>query len=720
MGIPAGKTFVVDCPDVDDEAKKYRSDLTQCLSSVNDLEGNLTSAEMAVATAAAAASEAAVELEAASALPTRDYGTIIGVDSCGGTCAPVSGGTVGIMTVGDLIPGVPQLYECHFGAPDGTLVTLDGDVTAYTNGDHPQTGVTKYRIACPAPTFTLKETNTYGGDSGEWTMNVSASLPGQALEFLSDPEHYTITYATAPPAIGSITGHLEHMTEAKKDTKMHISIPITDEDSELSDVKVTATSSDSKLAKIIGVSGSGDERVLTIEFPEVEGEVTIAVTATDEHGRSSSTSWLLTIISKEFAPCKGRDNGQVTAKLDDGTSISVYCKDGFTQRTSSDSLSGNPQSHNANHGHFLILPCIMEGNNGRGNYHEGPEQGQCDRQYKDANVHPLWASGGKYKIDIVGPSSRTSEQGFQKWVAPFDADYEFTLWGARGGDDRQHSNAVPGKGGMVKALVKDVPKGTVFYFRIGQQGEDGNGSRRHSQCPSGDPSLNSGVYPRGGGRPWNYDGMTWNTGHCGGRWSACGGFNGGGPILSCGGNGGASGGGGTDVRLCGLGPENACKTIPDLDKRILVAGGGGGSSTEANRHYEPRHGGDGGDTTGQNNWERYAQHGQQSWAEGGHADRGGRSRGGSNGNRRDEARSHGATDGYRGQGGSGGTNDAAGGGGGYWGGAGPAYNAGGGGGSSCTECKPAVDSIKGLSIQKMASQRGANGKDFGYITIRIR
>ena len=60
----------------------------------------------------------------------------------------------------------------------------------------------------------------------------------------------------------------------------------------------------------------------------------------------------------------------------------------------------------------------------------------------------------------------------QRFEAPIDGDYQWSLFGAEGGSDIQETRSTPGKGGRVKVTQKGVKKGTMFTICIGEQGED--------------------------------------------------------------------------------------------------------------------------------------------------------------------------------------------------------------------------------------------------------
>jgi len=270
--------------------------------------------------------------------------------------------------------------------------------------------------------------------------------------------------------------------------------------------------------------------------------------------------------------------------------------------------------------------------------------------------------------------------GFQVFTAPIAGSYTWYLYGAQGGDDvtccRHYRNdykrgAKGGYGGRVISTLNNVKAGTKFYIRVGQRGNDCFETKSGMRDPTGALPLKNCQYNPSGYAAWD-NGKAWtdpNAWHQG--FGACGGFNGGGPAICNHNPGGASGGGGTDIRMCKMG--EGCLTPPDLKKRFLVSGGGGGGACEGNDGHGcgsySRHGGHGGGLTGEQGYDN----GHVGY--GGSQTRGGRHQG-------ENSKDHGSSWGTLGMGGTGGENDAGGGGGGYFGGGGARYNSGGGGGSS--------------------------------------
>eukprot|EP00039_Didymoeca_costata_P018755 m.334814 g.334814 ORF g.334814 m.334814 type:complete len:627 (+) comp17446_c0_seq1:133-2013(+) len=274
------------------------------------------------------------------------------------------------------------------------------------------------------------------------------------------------------------------------------------------------------------------------------------------------------------------------------------------------------------------------------------------------------------------------KNGYQIFTAPVDGTYTWELWGAQGGIDvnccQDWSNNPPsrwgkgGYGGYVKAS-HTVKAGTVFYIRVGQRGED---------CwpnPDASDPITKGKYMCTPGTFTLSKNPTFD------KWgyNACGGFNGGGPALCLHNPGGASGGGGTDIRMCGQGV--GCETYPDLSKRFLVAGGGGGAACEGNDGHGcggyAYYGGHGGGLSGEHGYDNgYRGYGGTQNAGGQHEC--------------NTCTDHGSSWGALGQGGTGGRNDAGGGGGGYYGGGGAHHNSGGGGGSSFIKGTTASGTMK--------------------------
>lgn len=140
---------------------------------------------------------------------------------------------------------------------------------------------------------------------------------------------------------------------------------------------------------------------------------------------------------------------------------------------------------------------------------------------------------------------------YYRWIAPFDANFGFSLWGAQGGDAKYGSTiyTAGGKGGYVTKYIA-LTEGQVVYIYPGGQGASSN-----------DANINAvvaGGYNGGGN---GYDGSTTAIR-------------------------GAGGGGATDIRVGG----NA------LSDRVLVAGGGAGGSSYTS--YGTKTPGVGGGTAG--------------------------------------------------------------------------------------------------------------------------
>lgn len=311
---------------------------------------------------------------------------------------------------------------------------------------------------------------------------------------------------------------------------------------------------------------------------------------------------------------------------EDGEAMEVYCKDGVT--------------YASNKRPFKFTSCPSSRD-----VHIGPLASHCNTQYQKNS--PEFVMARQFITDVT--------EGCQKFVAPYDGDYIWTLYGAEGGHENQETRSNPGKGGRTQAMQKGVKKGTAFFICVGQKGEDSCCGTTTGSCSACRGNCDG-----------QYTGST-------STFTACGGFNGGGPTWSTHNPGGASGGGGTDIRWMGNGKDTT--TLPGLSSRILVAGGGGGDSAENNQastsnNYHRRDGGHGGGLIGgRGNGEPQHNH-WYGWG-------GGQTQGGSSPNL-----ANGATSGTLWRGGSGGKNDAGGGGGGYYGGGGGGENGGGGGGSS--------------------------------------
>lgn len=341
--------------------------------------------------------------------------------------------------------------------------------------------------------------------------------------------------------------------------------------------------------------------------------------------------------------------------------------------------------------HFTFESCGKTGST-------GPSDAECVAWYaRTTNMAGT--------VRVQGSHPGRGDGGFQTWTAPMSGDYEFTAFGAEGGHDQQASDeGMGGQGGIVKAIVKDVQRGTKFYFRIGQKGYDCVIGSATGSTSTGQDRCASGTWIPGSG---------YNN-----QYNACGGFNGGGPAICYSNPGGSSGGGATDIRMCTKG--GACQSdSPAFTQRIIVAGGGGGSAVENNHmssggsrmYMYP--GGNGGGLVGEHGYSagRYSQYqGHRAtnnpYGLGGTQTAGGR-------NNRNQFQEY-STPGALGQGGTSGRNDAGGGGGGYYGGGGAGWNGGGGGGSSY------AGGITASGKPEVIYHRQGGNLGDGKILVRIR
>ena len=152
------------------------------------------------------------------------------------------------------------------------------------------------------------------------------------------------------------------------------------------------------------------------------------------------------------------------------------------------------------------------------------------------------------------------------WECPYSGTYKLEVWGAQGGNGRNHThgndgrNGVGGKGGYSYGTIT-LTQGNTLYICVGGQGQT---------PPDNDDESIAG--PGGAA-----------------------GFNGGGAgakslnINSTGTSRSGGGGGGTDISLYGVANSTEWNTTNHLYSRIIVAGGGG--SATWNQDYKGGFGG---------------------------------------------------------------------------------------------------------------------------------